>query len=121
MPSPDTIATEVLSTSVPRQRPSAAILAIAVLAGILAALFLVLGAVLLVDWHITVNADLAFDLIGRHVIAVHRVGGGLLLFISGTWFAVLTRGLWRRRRYGRIMGWITLGVLVVIAILLAVS
>jgi hypothetical protein len=121
MPDADAISTESITARTPRRRPAAVVIIIAVLTGLFGLLCLVLGGIFLIDRHIKVNADLSFDLIGRHVIVLHRVGGGLLLFGVGAWFAVLTWGLWRGQRYGRIMGWVTLATIALIAILLAVS
>jgi len=95
---------------------------LASITGFLAVMLLGIGLLFLVLRGANVNLDFGFDLAGktRHLM-LHRLSLGGLLFGTGAWFALLTRGVWQRKRYAKTMGWITLAVAVAIAILLAVS
>ena len=102
-------------------RRSPVLTVLAFITGFLAVMLLGLGILVLVA-HSTVNVSLGIDQWGiKRTIWLHRRGLGSLLFGLGVWFTLLTRGLWQRHRYGRVMGWVTIAVIVLIAIILAVS
>src|SRR5947209_14466764 len=114
------------TAAIPRQsaprKPPPWLIAIALAAGFFAVLCLGLGLLFLVDWHAQVNIDIGFDILGKHPhLVLHRVALGTVLFGTGVWFTLLTRGLWQKRRYGRVMGWMTVAAIVGIAILLRVA
>lgn len=114
--------TAVVAGRSARRKPPWWLVAIALLTGFLAVLCLGLGVLFLVDWHAQVNIDFGFDIMGKHPkLVLHRLALGSVLFGTGVWFTLLTRGLYQKRRYGRVMGWITVAAIVGIAILLRVA
>ena len=79
--------------------------------GFIAVLTLGLGILVWVAPRAIVNLELGFEPWGHKVtILIHRFGLGAILFGVGAWFALMTRGLWQRRRYGTVLGVMTLGV-----------
>jgi hypothetical protein len=89
--------------------------------GFLAVLFLGCGIIIWVS-HAKVNVSLGIDQWGiKKTVWIHAFGLGAILFILGVWFTILTRGLWQGRRYGRVLGWMTLGAIAAIAILVTLT
>jgi hypothetical protein len=117
-------ATEADNMMVGVQRPQRKTLesVLAFVTGFMAVLFLGIGTLFLVVR--STSANVTFDwpeLAPWAHFTLHRIGLGITLFSIGAWFAVLTRGLWQNRRYGRVMAYITLAGVAAIAIWLAVS
>jgi hypothetical protein len=118
---------EINSTTVAAGRSAARkappwLVAIALLTGFVAVLCLGLGVLFLVDRGAQVNIDIGMDIRGKQPhLFLHRLAVGTTLFATGVWFTLLTRGLWQNRRYGRVMGWMTVAAIVGIAILLRVA
>jgi uncharacterized BrkB/YihY/UPF0761 family membrane protein len=115
-----------LSASIPadpRRHPRSVWLTIIVfVTGFLGVLFLGLGILVWVAPRSQVNIDIGIDQFGHHFrIFLHRFGLGAVLFGAGVWFTLLTRGLWQRKRYGRVLGWVTVALVVAVAALVAFS
>jgi hypothetical protein len=102
-------------------RRSTLVTVLTFITGFFAVLLLGLGILVWIS-HSTISANLTIDQWGmKKTLWIRRGGAGALLFGLGVWFTIITRGLWQGHRYGRIMGWITVVLIVLIAILLAVS
>jgi len=95
---------------------------VAFVTGFIAVLTLGCGILVWVVPGTKVNLVFDFEEWGhKTTLAIHRFGLGAILVGAGIWFTVLTRGLWRRRRYGTVLGLITVAVVLAIAIRVAVS
>src|SRR5690242_3878135 len=98
------------------------VMVIAFVTGFIAVLTLGCGVLVWVAPGAKVNLVFDFEQWGhRGTLAIHRFGLGAILFGVGVWFTLITRGLWQRRRYGLVMGGITLAVVAAIAIRAAVT
>lgn len=112
---------EMASVHPGMRRRSTLVTVISFVTGFFAVLLLGLGILVWVS-HSTVNLNIGIDQWGmKKTFWLHRRGCGALLFGLGVWFTLVTRGLWQERRYGRVMGWVTLVVAVLIAIFVAAS
>lgn len=121
MDQPATQADSMTLPPQPRQRNTFESV-LAFVTGFMAVLFLGLGTLFLVlrGAHANITFEWKEHAPWAH-FTLHRIGLGITLFSIGVWFTVLTRGLWQNRRYGRVMAYITLAGVGVIAILQAVS
>jgi hypothetical protein len=106
----------------PPQSHSPVVAVIAFVTGFLGVLLLGLGVLVWVVPRGKIKVDIGLEELGHGVhIVLQRFGLGAVLFGLGVWFTLLTRGLWQGRRYGSVLGWITLAVIAVIAIMVAVT
>jgi hypothetical protein len=107
----------------PRRRPERhpLVTVATLLSGFLAVMFLGLGAAILL-LGLNVSFNFGIEQWGlKKTISLHKAGTVTVLFCLGVWFTLLTRGLWQQQRYGRVMGIVTVVIVVVIAILLKLS
>ena len=113
---------EAASVPTTRRGRHPAVAVFAFVTGFLAVMLLGCGIIVWVAPQAKVDLTIGIDELGPWaVFTLHRFGLGAVLFGVGVWFTLITRGLWQGRRYGQVLGWITLAVALVIAILVAVT